>query len=296
MDGRSRTPGDGSEVESAEVESVEVESAAAERTKTTGRGVGVAVALTLPVALVVAWIVQLSAMLSSEFGPTEERTGGLGLTVWLVVGAAIGVGVPLAVLIGQVRARRRDPSLSGVALVAATLVLVVGLATCGLVVVVQISAATADLYRTAQPPTAAEQRYTGDEAGVELRALGDDTVRALGGDPDEGFGTDGSNGRAWSEECLLDNDDPGVVWNYWYHADSLVDASGDPLLPDGVDVLPGTRTDLDGVRELWSGEGIGAEQDQVDFEQVVPVVDWLERWSYVRAGPTVDITTICLMP
>lgn len=286
MDGRPRESGDG----------VQVEGAATERTKTTGRGSVIAVAVALPVALVVAWIVQLSAVLSSEFGPTEDRTGGLGLTVWLVVGAAIGIGVPLAVLVGQVRARRRDPSHSGVALVVATLVLVVGLVTCGLVVVLQLSAVTADRYRTAQPPSAAEQRYTGEEAGDALRGLGDDTVRALGGDPTEGFRTDGSNVRAWSEECLLDNDDPGVVWSYRYHADSLVDASGEPLLPDGVHVLSGTRTDLDGVRELWSSEGIGAEQDLVDFDQIVPEADWLERWSYVRSGPTVDITTICLVP
>lgn len=162
---------------------VQVEGAAPERAKTTGRGSGVAVALALPVALVVAWIVQLSAVLSSEFGPTDDPTGGLGLTVWLVVGAAIGIGVPLAVFVGQVRARRRDPSLSGVAFVVATLVLVIGLVTCGLAVVLQFSSVAADRYRTAQPPSAAEQRYTSEDAGAELRALGDDTVRALGGDP-----------------------------------------------------------------------------------------------------------------
>lgn len=286
MDGRPQESGDGAQVEGA----------ATERTTTTGRGSGVAVALTLPVALVVGWIVQLTAVLSRLLEPTDDPTGGFGLTGWLVVGAASGVGVPLAVFVGQVRARRRDPSLSGVAFVVATLVLVVGLVTCGLAVVLQFSSVAADRYRTAQPPSTAEQRYTGEEAGDELRALGDDTVRTLGGDPTEGFRTDGSNVRAWSEECLLDNDDPGVVWSYSYSADGLVDASGEPLLPDGLHVLPGTRTDLDGVRELWSSEGIGAEQDLVDFDQIVPEADWLERWSYVRAGPTVDITTICLVP
>lgn len=55
-------------------------------------------------------------------------------------------------------------------------------------------------------------------------------------------------------------------------------------------------SDLDGERELWSSEGIGAEQDLVDFDQIVPEADWLERSSYVRARPTVDLRTIFLVP
>ena len=260
---------------------------------TTGRGTGMAIAVGLPLVLLVAWGLQLSAVRASDFGPAEQVHREVGLLIALLAGAALAVGVPTAVLVRQVRLRRRDPRHSRAAFVAAVVVLVVGAATSGVAALAQVPAAIGELYQQAQPPTAAEARSTGQEAHDDMRRIGDGTVRALGGDPGVGRSSQGSSGPVWSEPCRLANDDPGVSWRYSWSADSRVDAEGAPLLPEGVEVLPGTREDLDGVREFWASEGIEAEQDTVAVDQVVPVADWLERWSYVRAGPTVRLEGIC---
>ncbi|GAB2971761.1 hypothetical protein GCM10027282_07160 [Frigoribacterium salinisoli] len=261
-----------------------------------GRGTGIALAIPLPIALVVGWTVQLGTLLGRDFGSSDGRAGETTVLVGLLAGAVLGVGAPVAVLVLEARARRRDPRRSSVAFAAAIVVLVIGVLTSGLVAGAQVPVAIADLHRRAQPPTEAESRHPGQEAGDELRRIGDGTVVALGGDPAVGRDGPGAAARLGSEECVLDNGGPGVSWRYSYAADQLVDDVGAPLLPEGADEIPGTRSDLGGVREFWAGEGIGADRDDVGFDQVVPVSDQLERWSYARSGPTVVLVGTCVVP
>jgi hypothetical protein len=205
----------------------------------------------------------------------------------LVIGAVLAVGIPVVVLVVQVRARRREPRHSLVAVVAAIVVLVIAVPWNGLVLTSQVRSVAADARRWAQPATAAERHFADGDARATLERIGDRTVRILGGD----------RKSAYSEECRLSNAHQGVRWRYWYHPGEYTDEHGKELLPEDHTLIEGANRDVAGVRAYWESEGIDArsEADMV-ADQISPTADWLESTSsYTRPGPDVDLSTICLV-
>lgn len=264
---------------------------------TTGRGNAIAIALVLPVLLVVSWAVQIGAYLARDFGSMDDRLGAGGVLTRLVIGAVLAVGIPVVVLVVQVRARRREPRHSLVAVVAAIVVLVIAVPWNGLVLTSQVRSMAADAQQRAQPPTAAERHFAHGDARATLERIGDRTVRILGGDRKSAYRDGERAGGAYSEDCQLSNAHQGVRWMYWYDPGEYTDEQGNELLPEDHTVIEGANGDVDGVREYWASEGIDArsEEDMV-LDQIAPTADWLESGSsYTRPGPDVDFRTICLV-
>lgn len=92
----------------------------AQSTQVTNRSSSVVVALLMPVALVVGFAFQLGASLQQTFGSGEPTPG---TTLAVLLGVAIAVGIPAAVLVVEVRERRKDRSRSSAAMIAAIVVL-----------------------------------------------------------------------------------------------------------------------------------------------------------------------------
>lgn len=146
--------------------------ALADSRPTTGRGVGALVVLGLAVLLPVSWLVDLLALVQRDFGdPYGPRHEGPVLAAF-VVGAALGVGVPVLVLVVQARVRRRDPSLSAASLVGAAVVLVLAVPTHGLALAGQVVAVVEEHRTTSAPPTPAERTSEGRDAGWLVDARG----------------------------------------------------------------------------------------------------------------------------
>lgn len=264
---------------------------------TTGRGNAIAIALVLPVLLVVSWAVQIGAYLARDFGSMDDRLGAGGVLARLVIGAVLAVGIPVVVLVVQVRARRREPRHSLAAVVAAIVVLVIAVPWNGLVLTSQVRSMAADARQWAQPATAAERHFADGDARATLERIGDRTVRILGGDRKSAYRDGERAGGAYSEECQLSNAHQGVRWRYWYHPDNYTDADGKELLPEDHALIEGANRDVAGVRAYWASESIGArsEADMVP-DQISPTADWLESASSsTRPGPDVDFSTICLV-
>ncbi|WP_418517041.1 hypothetical protein ACNUCX_08205 [Curtobacterium flaccumfaciens pv. flaccumfaciens] len=264
---------------------------------TTGRGNAIAIALVLPVLLVVSWAVQVGAYLARDFGSMDDRLGAGGVLTRLVIAAVLAVGIPVAVLVVQVRARRREPRHSLVAVVAAIVVLVIAVPWNGLVLTSQLRSMAADARQWAQPATAAERHFADGDARATLERIGDRTVRILGGDRKSAYRDGERAGGAYSEDCQLSNAHQGVRWMYWYDPGEYTDEQGNELLPEDHTVIEGANRDVDGVREYWASEGIDArsEEDMVP-DQIAPTADWLGNGSsYTRPGPDVDFRTICLV-
>lgn len=265
----------------------------------TGRGTAVLVAVALPILLLVSWWIQLAALLQRDFGPQDERLGQEGVLVAWVIGALLAVGVPVVAIVWTARARRRDPRRSLAAVISAIVVLVIAVPINVLGVGGQTIRVVSDARLRAQPATAAERTFSaaGTDPEQAMEQLGRQSVEALGGDLRAAYRDDGARpGGAFSEECLLSNLHEGVQWRFQFHATEWTDRDGNDLVPEGAETVPGGATDTQAVRDAWAAEGIGARRDDVnpDSDQWVPVADWLEGYSYVRPGPGVDLTTICL--
>jgi hypothetical protein len=267
-----------------------------EPTFTPGRAGGVIAAIFMPVGLLVGWIIQFSALLARDFSGAGGDSDDVVLLIWFLVGASIGLGIPLVVLIVTVRGLRRDPRFSRIALVASIIVLVFAVPSNLILLGFQIPQAIEEVVSKAQPPTAAETHFSNGSARTELTELGDRTVEILGGDPDNSFSPNGLPVRALAEECTLENSQPGTSWSYSFSASLLVDGNGTPLLAEGEDRLPTATDDLDGVRAYWQSKGIASEADSASAvsNQFVAQADWLDTYSYARPGPDVILTTICL--
>jgi len=275
--------------------------AQADSRPTTGRGVGALVVLGLAVLLPVSWLIDLLALVQRDFGdPYGPRSEGPVLAAF-VVGALLGVGVPVLVVLVQARVRRRDPSLSAASLVGAAVVLVLAVPTHGLALAGQLVAVVEEHRTTSAPPTTAERTFEGRDAGDAVRDLGEASVVALGADPATGYwpASDGplDADRPSSRECTLDDRSPGVEWTWQWDAGWLVDAQGAPLVPEGADVLPSAVPDQEALRQAWASRDVTAvPDDEVVPDQLRPEADWLDPGSFARPGPDVLIETICLVP
>ncbi|WNY34238.1 hypothetical protein Q9Q99_01570 [Curtobacterium flaccumfaciens] len=264
---------------------------------TTGRGNAIAIALVLPVLLVVSWVVQIGAYLERDFGSMDDRLGPGGVLTRLVIGAALAVGIPAVVLVVQVRARRRERRHSLAAVVAAIVVLVIAVPWNGLVLTSQVRSMAADARQRAQPATAAERHFADGDAGATLERIGDRTVRILGGDRKSAYRDGERAGGAYSEECKLSNAHQGVRWTYWYAPGEYTDADGKELLPEDHTMIEGANRDVDRVRSYWESEGIGARLRRTwsPTRSHPQPTGWRAPSSYTRPGPDVDFRTICLV-
>lgn len=263
---------------------------------TPGRAGGIIAWIFLPVALLIGWIIQFSALLARDFNGAGGDSDDVVLLIWFLVGVLIGVGMPIAALIVTVRGIRRDPRFSRIALGASIVVLVFAVPSNLIMLGFQIPRAIEEVVSKAQPPSAAETHFANGGAASELTELGDRTVEILGGDPDNSFSPNGLPVRALAEECTLENSQPGTSWSYSFAAGLLVDGNGTPLVAEGEDRLPTATDDLDGVRAYWESKGIASEADSASAvgNQFVAQADWLDTYSYARPGPDVVLTTICL--
>jgi hypothetical protein len=128
--------------------------------------------------------------------------------------------------------------------VVAAVTLAVGVPALTPAIVLTAPDAAQDLTRRFEPPTVAEQHFAGQDAETDLRRIGDESVRLLGGDPDMVAPEDLTDGY----ECELENAQRGVSWHYVYDPRYLSDLDGRPLLGEGEQQLPGPTADLETVR------------------------------------------------
>lgn len=258
-----------------------------------GRSTGLVV---LMVGLLIAgWFADLWTLLTLSYPSGAHPLGEV--LAWYVVGAVVSLGLPVVVLVREARGRRRDRSRRRDLLVASVVLLVLGLATHGWVVGGQTKAVVDRAVRVAQPPTAAERHFEGRDVGAELTALGDETVRVLGGDLEATTATGEDAVDVFSRECTLQNSDPGVEWTYRYSPTSLVDAAGVPYMTEPGGLLPTATADLDAAAELLESRGFTVVRDtDADGGPVLlPEADWSGYYTYMRPGPYVDLDTTCLV-
>ncbi|WP_156351694.1 hypothetical protein [Agreia sp. Leaf210] len=265
---------------------------------TTGRAAGLGIVAILFVLLVASWLIQLSAFLQRDFGPFEKRLSDGAVIVWISIAAAIAILSPIAVLLLQARVHKRNPRHSIAAVLGAVVVLVIAVPTNTIVVGSQVASLVAETKEKAQPPSEAETFFerNGGDPRREVLELGDETVRLLGGDPTLGTENFDATYRVFSEECYLDNSNPGTMWYYRYKAQSQVDATGQPLVPEGSQELPTATHDMAGVIAYWASRGVTAtkQEDAKSDEQYKAEADWLGYDSWSSPDPHVLFTTICL--
>ncbi|SMQ71623.1 hypothetical protein [Agreia sp. VKM Ac-1783] len=266
---------------------------------TTGRAAGLGIVALLFALLVASWLIQLSSFLQRDFGPFEKRLSDGGVVVWVSIAAAIAILSPIVVLILQARVHKRNPRHSIAAVLGAVVVLVIAVPTNTVVVGSQVANLVTELNEKAQPPTAAETFFerTGGDPRSEVLELGDETVRLLGGDPTVDAKDSDADFRVVSDECVLDNSNPGIMWSYQYDAGSQVDANGQLLVPEGSTDLPTATHDMAGVIAYWASHGVTATKDEdvSSDEQYRAEAEWLGYDSWSRPAPDVRFDTICLV-
>ena len=242
----------------------------------TNRSSSVVVALLMPVALVVGFAFQLGASLQQTFGSGEPTPG---TTLAVLLGVAIAVGIPAAVLVVEVRERRKDRSRASAAMIAAIVVLCIAGALDGTALLSTIGTTAQDAQRRAQPATAAERHFGDRDASGELRELGSRTAALLQSDLDP------AGAQVTRQECQLRNDQPGTSFIY----DLRRPDEGSTAAPTAEE-----RTRFDAVAALWSGAGISQDPPSAEHpEELNGSSPWTVRAVATTSGE-VFISTECL--
>lgn len=248
----------------------------AQSTQVTNRSSSVVVALLMPVALVVGFAFQLGASLQQTFGSGEPTPG---TTLAVLLGVAIAVGIPAAVLVVEVRERRKDRSRASAAMIAAIVVLCIAGALDGTALLSAIGTTAQDAERRGQPATAAERHFGDRDASGELRELGSRTAALLQSDLDP------AGAEVTKQECQLRNDQPGTSFIY----DLRRPDEGSTAAPTAEE-----RTRFDAVAALWSGEGISQDPPSAEHpEELNGSSPWTVRAVATTSGE-VFISTECL--
>lgn len=248
----------------------------AQSTQVTNRSSSVVVALLMPVALVVGFAFQLGASLQQTFGSGEPTPG---TTLAVLLGVAIAVGIPAAVLVVEVRERRKDRSRASAAMIAAIVVLCIAGALDGTALLSAIGTTAQDAERRGQPATAAERHFGDRDASGELRELGSRTAALLQSDLDP------AGAEVTKQECQLRNDQPGTSFIY----DLRRPDEGSTAAPTAEE-----RTRFDAVAALWSGEGISQDPPSAEHpEELNGSSPWTVRAVATTFGE-VFISTECL--
>lgn len=251
----------------------------AQSTQVTNRSSSVVVALLMPVALVVGFAFQLGASLQQTFGSGEPTPG---TTLAVLLGVAIAVGIPAAVLVVEVRERRKDRSRSSAAMIAAIVVLCIAGALDGTALLSAIGTTAQDAERRAQPATAAERHFGDRDAAVELRELGARTAALLQSDLDP------AGAEVTRQECQLRNDQPGTSFIYDLRRPDEGPTAA-PAAPTAEE-----RTRFDAVAALWSGAGISQDPPSAEHpEELNGSSPWTVRAVATTSGE-VFISTECL--
>jgi len=242
----------------------------------TNRSSSVVVALLMPVALVVGFAFQLGASLQQTFGSGEPTPG---TTLAVLLGVAIAVGIPAAVLVVEVRERRKDRSRASAAMIAAIVVLCIAGALDGTALLSAIGTTAQDAERRGQPATAAERHFGDRDASGELRELGSRTAALLQSDLDP------AGAQVTRQECQLRNDQPGTSFIY----DLRRPDEGSTAAPTAEE-----RTRFDAVAALWSGAGISQDPPSAEHpEELNGSSPWTVRAVATTSGE-VFISTECL--
>jgi hypothetical protein len=246
------------------------------------------------IVLPVAWFVDLVALYTSSFPVGGPNLGRVGVLVVFLAAAVVGLGVPAAVAVTEARARRHDRTRSRAACVASFVALVLAVPMLVLPAASKSREHVELESRKSQPPTALERRTEDRDVRAELTELGDDTVRALGGDPDArtSFGERAGSVRRY--DCRLENLGPGVEWAYRYDVRSLEGPDGAPLVAEG-EQLPSATGDLEAVTELWAGRGIEAVSEGERAGELRAEADWLQDYPTIYRGPGVSLVTACFV-
>jgi len=246
------------------------------------------------VALPASGIIDIAVQLRLSFptdGPNLDRTGVL---IGFLVGAAVGVGFPAVVAVKEVRARRRDRTRSLVVLIASLAILAIAVPTHGMVLTYQTRKTVELALQKAQPPTELERRTEERDVQAELAELGDETVRALGADPDLRADSGERAGSVRRDSCHLGNLSTGVEWTYRYDWRSAAGPDGVPPPPEG-DPVPAPAGDLAAVAELWEARGVTAVSEGEEPGRLRAEADWLRDYPTVFAGPSVSLVTVCFV-
>lgn len=251
----------------------------AQSTQVTNRSSSVVVALLMPVALVVGFAFQLGASLQQTFGSGEPTPG---TTLAVLLGVAIAVGIPAAVLVVEVRERREDRSRSSAAMIAAIVVLCIAGALDGTALLNTIGTTAQHAQRRAQPATAAERHFGDRDASGELRELGSRTAALLQSDLDP------AGAEVTRQECPLRNDQPGTSFIYDLRRPDEGSTAA-PTAPTAEE-----RTRFDAVAALWSGAGISQDPPSTEHpEELNGSSPWTVRAVATTSGE-VFISTECL--
>jgi hypothetical protein len=226
------------------------------------------------------------------FSGPAGRSSELQLALTYIGAGVIGLGLPLAVLVTYARRRRPGVSVPD-AVVASIVVIVLALPAVVPAVVSAAPAGAADAARRTLPPTAAERQFEDGDVEAELRRVGDETVRLLGGDPEAVDPDD----LVTTSDCELSNADDGVTWRYVFDPRYLQDLDGQPLLGEDETELATATGDLEAVRAAWADRGIGA-RDVPDAEWLVEAeAPWFEDGSaHAGVDGSVYLFTVCLVP
>jgi hypothetical protein len=253
----------------------------AQPTRVTNRSSSVVVACLMPVALVVGIVFQLGASLQQTFGSGESTPG---TTVAVLLGVAIAVGIPAAVLVVEARARRKDRSRSVAAMVSAIVVLCIAGAWNGAALLNQVGTAAENAQRRAQPATAAERHFGDRDAADELGKLGARTAALLQADLDP------ADAEMTTQECRLRNDEPGRYFIY----DLRLPDAGSANAPTAPAPTAEEQARFDAVAAFWSGEGISEDPPSAEHpEELNGSSPWTVRAVATTSGE-VFFSTECL--
>jgi len=251
-------------------------------------GVVALVILLLMVCLAItAW-----TFLDYGFSGPAGRSSELQLALTYVGAGVLGLALPLAVLVAYARHRRPGVSIPD-AVVASIVVVLLALPAVVPAVVSAAPAGAADAARRTAPPTAAERQFEDGDVEAELRRVGDETVRLLGGEPDAVDLDD----LVSTTDCELSNADDGLAWRYIFDPRHLQDLDGQRLLGEDETELSTATGDLEGVRAAWADRGIGA-REVPDVEGLLEAeAPWFEDGSaHAGVDGAVYLFTVCLVP
>ena len=219
------------------------------------------------------------------------RSSELQLAATYVGAGALGLALPLAVLVTHAR-HRRPGSGTPAPVVASIVVLLLCLPVVVPAVVSAVPAGVADAARRTVPPAAAERRFEDGGAEAELRRVGDETVRLLGGDPDVVSADD----IVTTSSCELSNADDGLSWRYVFDPRYLEDRDGQRLLGEGETQLATATGDLDGVRAAWTDRGLAVSEVPGVEGLIEAHAPWFEDGSaHAGVDGSVYLFTTCLV-
>lgn len=237
------------------------------------------------------WLAWLMLALAGDFGPEDQRPGLGAQTVTSVVITLVTAGVPAAVAVVLLLRRRTDRSVTWVGPVACLVIAVLGLGTTGFATVNVGRQWHADTQRRAAPLTALETSRTPDQAAQDLRALGERSVSALGGDLAAG------DVDAWEDSCALSNLQRGTCRHWDWSWSSVPEDVPQGTADEEASHLPADEVvaRTAGVRALLEDAGLHGE-DPLDTGLTLRGDGWLQQ-GWVRLTSTdqvVGLESTCL--